>query len=160
VRSSRCGLPWNFFSEKTVTALTLDVFPPLPDESSNFTLYEDDGLTRDYASGAFAKQLFEVSVQATGSTSVRIGKSEGSYDQKPSHRNYTVQIHSDIGMADVMMMGLLIPQHKSLAQLDAAPNGWVQINGRIDIKTGPLSLSHAATLFLRSSQHEPYIAFV
>ena len=40
--------------KRAADTLTLDIYPA---GQSNFTLYEDDGLTREHRKGAFAKQL-------------------------------------------------------------------------------------------------------
>ena len=48
----------NYVGEKPADVLTLDLYPY---GNTSFNLYEDDGLTRDYKKGEFARTLISVS---------------------------------------------------------------------------------------------------
>jgi len=83
----------NYLNEYPLDTLTLDIYPSGPDvPGSGFTMYEDDGLTKAYLTGAYALTLF--TCQTTEQfLKVGIGKSEGNYTGKPNHRIYLAQIH-------------------------------------------------------------------
>ena len=69
--------------------LELDVYPGAPGE---FTLYEDDGVTRQYAEGRCAWQRF--TAEATGDgVELTIGPSAGEYAGQPERRTYRVRVH-------------------------------------------------------------------
>jgi alpha-glucosidase (family GH31 glycosyl hydrolase) len=68
--------------------LDVDVWPDGP---GVFELYEDDGVTRQYADGRFAWQRFTVE-PAGGDVAVTIGPSGGDYDAKPQRRRYRVRL--------------------------------------------------------------------
>jgi len=84
----------DFVGQRPVDELTLDIFPTSAAGGSQFTLHEDDGLTRNYVSGQVATQTFTVIVSLAGSVSVEIGKSLGAYEGKPSRRSYILQVHA------------------------------------------------------------------
>ena len=64
--------------------LDLDVYPGAP---GAFTLYEDDGVTRQYAEGRCAWQRFTVD-----GDELTIGPSDGQYDGKPQRRSYRIRV--------------------------------------------------------------------
>jgi oligosaccharide 4-alpha-D-glucosyltransferase len=75
--------------------LCLGIYPD-PGVQSTFTLYEDDGESLAYQSGAFSETAFSESMTqsgGSGSMEVSIGASVGSYDGKPARRTYICEIH-------------------------------------------------------------------
>ena len=74
--------------QKKADSLTLDIYPY---KNSSFNLYEDDGITRDYRKGGFAKTL--IAVQADKNTQVSIHAAAGSYIGKYLKRVYLLNIH-------------------------------------------------------------------
>ena len=74
--------------QKKADSLTLDIYPY---KNSSFNLYEDDGITRDYRKGGFAKTL--IAVQADKNTQVSIHAAAGNYIGKYLKRVYLLNIH-------------------------------------------------------------------
>jgi len=65
--------------EKLTGALTLRVFPNLSGQPCQGDVYQDDGKTFDFRSGAFLRLHFTCEASADGSLSVSISSREGNY---------------------------------------------------------------------------------
>jgi alpha-glucosidase (family GH31 glycosyl hydrolase) len=75
---------------RDTSRLDLDIWP---EGHTAFDLYEDDGVTRQYADGRFAWQRFAVEAGGAGSdVAVTLGPSVGEYDGKPERRRYRVRL--------------------------------------------------------------------
>lgn len=74
---------------KVTDPLVLDVYPS---GISSFTLYEDDGVSTRYQSGAIATTRIE-SREGPRALEVVLGASEGDYAGKPAERGYLMRIH-------------------------------------------------------------------
>ncbi len=62
-----------------------------PGESGRFTLYEDDGITKDYSAGKYA--LTELSYRRDRDTvTVTIGPTKGTFAGQPASRSYVVEL--------------------------------------------------------------------
>ncbi len=62
-----------------------------PGESGRFTLYEDDGITKDYLTGKYA--LTELTYRRNGKTAtVTISPAKGTYAGQPASRAYVVEL--------------------------------------------------------------------
>ena len=77
--------------------MLLAIYPD-PGAPNSFTLYEDDGTSLDYQSGAFSETTFQDEMVTAGSPSsnvmrISIGQSKGNYDGKPSRRVYICEVH-------------------------------------------------------------------
>jgi alpha-glucosidase (family GH31 glycosyl hydrolase) len=79
----------NFFGEKPVDPVTLDIYPS---GYSAFKIYEDDGLSLDYQKGVFAQTIIKCTDNSK-SVTVEILGSTGQYHL--NDRNYTLRIHLD-----------------------------------------------------------------
>ncbi|MFI8961958.1 TIM-barrel domain-containing protein [Streptomyces sp. NPDC053493] len=138
----------NYTGEKPVSTLTYDVYPR---GDSSFTLYEDDGLTRQYQTGAYAKQKVDVSAPASGTGDVRIavGASTGAYNGKPASRGYEFTVHAAGAPAGVTVDGTALPTLTSKAAYDAAATGWffdpADRSGTLSVKTGSKSGAFTVT---------------
>ena len=75
----------NYVGEKPADVLTLDLYPY---GNTSFNLYEDDGLTRDYKKGEFARTLISVSSPKgeKGTITVDIAKAKGDYKGRYQER--------------------------------------------------------------------------
>ncbi|MBW1595642.1 TIM-barrel domain-containing protein [Streptomyces sp. JJ38] len=113
----------NHTGEKPVDQLTYDVYPR---GSSDFTLYEDDGVTRAHREGAFATQRVDVAAPAagTGDVSIDVGAATGSYDGKPASRDYEFTVHVATAPSAVTVDGAEIGELASKSAYDAAESGW------------------------------------
>jgi alpha-glucosidase (family GH31 glycosyl hydrolase) len=76
--------------------------------TSHYTLYEDDGVTRDFARGAAATQRVSVRSDAKGTT-VSVGASAGDYAGKVDARSYRFTVHGDSAPARVFLDGRQLP---------------------------------------------------
>ncbi|MDH2393280.1 glycoside hydrolase family 31 protein, partial [Streptomyces sp. HNM0663] len=138
----------NYKGEKPVDTLTYDVYPR---GSSSFTLYEDDGITRAYKSGAYAKQQVDVSAPQSGTGDVRIdvGASTGSYEGKPASRGYEFTVHAADAPTAVTVDSTALTRLTSKSAYDSAATGWffdpADRSGTLRIKAGDKSGAFAVT---------------
>ncbi|CAK9051263.1 unnamed protein product [Durusdinium trenchii] len=134
----------NFFGEKRVHVLTLDLYPGA---SSSFKLYEDDGMTRAYSHGHFATQLFELSSSA-GRIKFCIGASKGSYDGKLSARSYWLQVHAVPGETTSSVTFGDEPLHKLEECKEHGSPGWCTSGHTVYVKTPLLKETEAMCVSL------------
>ncbi|MGV9632014.1 NPCBM/NEW2 domain-containing protein [Streptomyces sp. NPDC003487] len=126
--------------------LAWDVYPQ---GRSSFTLYEDDGVTRQHRQGRYAEQRVSVSAPAGGAGAVRIdvGASTGSFAGKQSARPYAFTVHTGSAPAQVRLDGRALPRQTSKAAFDAAAEGWWydagDRGGVVQVKTPAISTSRA-----------------
>lgn len=113
----------NYTGEKPVSTLTYDVYPR---GTSSFNLYEDDGLTRAYQNGAYARQQVDVTAPTggTGDVTLSVGASNGSYTGKPASRGYEFSVHSAGAPSSVAVGATTLTALGSKAAYDAASSGW------------------------------------
>lgn len=136
----------NYTGEKPQTPITFDIYPR---ESSSFTLYEDDGMTRAYKTGASARQKIDVAApsQGTGDVTVNVGASQGSFTGKMASRGYQLDLHVGNAPATVSLDGATLTRHATRAEFDAAATGWffdsAERSGVLHIKTGTKPTSTA-----------------
>ncbi len=80
-----------------------------PKGDSGYTLYEDDGVTRHFAEGASATQRVTVAARRTATT-VDVGASRGSYQDKPASRAYRFTVHGEPAPRRVLLDGHPLPR--------------------------------------------------
>jgi alpha-glucosidase len=109
--------------EKPVSTLTYDIHPR---GASTFSLYEDDGVTRAYRSGAYARQRVDVAAPTTGTgnVTVSVGAAEGDYTGKPAARSYEFTVHTAGEPTSVTRDTDTLPALGSKAEYDSATTGW------------------------------------
>jgi len=77
--------------QKPLDPVTLVVFPGA--QPSSFTLYEDDGVTRDHQRGIFAESRISVSARPEGGILLRVPPPEGPYAGKlPVDRKWIIEL--------------------------------------------------------------------
>lgn len=123
----------NYVDELSTDTIELAIYPN-PDMVSSFSLYEDDGKTLDYQSGASSSTQFGESTVTSGNQlamQISIGASIGSYDGKPTSRVYLCQIHKiSYSPEDVKFANALsIENHRlstftSVNALDSVASGY------------------------------------
>lgn len=127
----------NYDGEKRADTLTLDIYPY---QKSSFDMYEDDGTTRDYRSGAYAKTLIEA--EGGKSVQIKIHAARGNYNGKYLQRVYLLDIHQHRAPEAVTVNGKPVRIYTSSAQLDKATTGCYfnagDKEGTIHIKTARL----------------------
>ncbi|MGW0120455.1 TIM-barrel domain-containing protein [Streptomyces sp. NPDC003327] len=113
----------NHTGEKAVSTLTYDIHPR---GTSSFTLYEDDGITRAFQNGAFAKQKVDVTAPTagTGDVTIAVGAANGSYAGKPASRGYDFSVHTAGAPSGVTVGTTKLTKHTSKSAYDAAATGW------------------------------------
>ena len=97
-----------------------------PAQSSSSTLYEDDGATLKYRSGAFAKRTFTQTRSSTEqgrdqNATIQIGSAEGSY--RPGARSLVLSVRW-IGDARTVSAGGAALDRVTPAELDKRASGW------------------------------------
>jgi len=108
----------NYDGEKKADSLTLDIYPY---KTSSFNLYEDDGLTRDYRKGAFAKTLIEVT--ANNNIQVNIHAAVGNYNGKYLQRVYLLDVHQSTAPKKVFINGEQLKIYASADNFNKAKTG-------------------------------------
>ncbi|MDP9078487.1 MAG: DUF5110 domain-containing protein [Bacteroidota bacterium] len=130
----------NYDGEKKTDSLTLNIYPF---QKSSFNLYEDDGLTREYKTGAFAKTLIEV--DGTKNVSVKINAAKGDFKGRNKTRVYLLEIHQGKAPLSVSLNDLKLKAFTNKEQFDRAKTGYYfdkdDRNGTVHIKTNYLSTS-------------------
>ncbi len=133
----------------------LDIYPH---GESSFSLYEDDGISREYQDGASAKQLITTNAPKNGKGNIEItvGSSDGEYDGKPESRPYTFTVHTGEKPANVGIgKGKKLMEYDSKEDFAKASEGWYydaeDRNGIVHIKTKPMSTSESFTMTIHGS---------
>ena len=101
--------------------LTLDIYPT---KTTSYTLYEDDGISTEYANGAYSTTKFTSANNGKGEV-VTIGASTGDYKGKPATRNYVLKVNQQKSQPkNVVRDGVTTPRLSSRAAFDDASAGW------------------------------------
>jgi hypothetical protein len=109
--------------------ITVDAYPHR-NKTTTFSMYDDDGLTREYKQGKFTRT--EMSNQYSGGIyEVNIGASVGDYTGKPASRTFMPTIHTGIiptykdqKPAAVTINGTPVAEKADSASLVASTEGW------------------------------------
>ncbi len=127
--------------------LTLAIYPS---GKSVYTMYEDDGLTRDHRKGIFANTRFEVLENETGSLKVIFNKAEGNFKGRLKERAYLLEIHTANGPTSVLIDGKKMKAAKTITELSQMGSGWyfdaAEQNGILHIKTAYLSTDNTSVV--------------
>ena len=83
------GPSMNYVGEKRVDPITFNIYPDDSGKASGI-LYEDDGLSPAYTTGAFRRTNFSVS-RVGRSLVVSVGPAEGTYNPGPRKFNFVVK---------------------------------------------------------------------
>ncbi|WP_254431330.1 NPCBM/NEW2 domain-containing protein [Agromyces sp. Marseille-P2726] len=131
--------------------VTLSVYPQ---GSSEFTLYEDDEVTRAYADGESSTQRFTVDAPKPGkkgTVKIEIGKRDGAYDGMADARPYRIEAHTGSEPNTVKLDDRTLPRVDDVALLDEQA-GWAyvadQAGGVVVIATGEIASVESARLML------------
>ena len=131
----------NYVGEKPADVLTLDLYPY---GNTSFNLYEDDGLTRDYKKGEFARTLISVSSPKgeKGTITVDIAKAKGDYKGRYQERTYLLDVRSESSPSNVTLAGKPLSAISPEA-FNAGQEGWYfdasDRMGRVKVRTNRLS---------------------
>jgi len=109
-------------------------------QPSQFTLYEDDGVTTAYQHSAVRTTV--IAQQRSGdSVTVRIEPASGMYDGAPERRHNVIQLvpHNATAVG-VSLNGVPLAAQPSEAELDASDSGWHTKGGVITAKSVSLDV--------------------
>ncbi|MES2127459.1 MAG: NPCBM/NEW2 domain-containing protein, partial [Pseudomonadota bacterium] len=138
--------------------LTLDIYPL---GHSTFSLYEDDGNTRQYKEGKFSTQALAVDA-AAGSVAVSIGAVQGNYDGIEEQRSYVLQLHTRVRPHGVSLNGQPVSEVAGKAAFEQAASGWyydaADKYGTAHVKTAKVSVRKAYTVALALDAAAPLAA--
>ena len=110
------------------------------EHQSQFTLYEDDGVTTAYQRDAVRTTVISQQ-HSNGRVTVSIEPARGTYDDAPTRRNNVVQIAvRDAVAVGVDLNGSPLTHQATGEALDAADSGWTVADGLIVAKSGPLDV--------------------
>ncbi|MFJ2187167.1 TIM-barrel domain-containing protein [Kitasatospora sp. NPDC087861] len=125
-----------------------------PQGDSSYTLYEDDGVTRQFNAGSSATQRVDVHANRAVTT-VTVGASVGSYTGKPASRGYRFSVHGQPAPQLVVTQGGPLPRLDSAAALDSASSGWYYdaATGVTQIRTPAVSTDRAFSVNLIHGGH-------
>jgi alpha-glucosidase len=138
--------------EKPKDVLTLDLYPH---GDSSFTLYEDDGNTRQYQKGAFSQQVLRMN-ETSGAVTVDIAPVEGSYAGQEPRRAYVLRMLSRQRPSAVDAAGHALKAFTDRAAFDAAAEGWYydpqERSGTLNVKTAKQDIRQALRVTVRGAQ--------
>jgi alpha-glucosidase (family GH31 glycosyl hydrolase) len=120
---------------------------------SSFTLYEDDGETAAYQTGAV--RVTNISQQRAGNAAtVTIAASTGAYSGAPFNRANVVELVVESTQSSaVTLNGSPLTQYANKAAFDAAPSGWYNAGGNLIVaKSASLSVTNAKTFVVTLGQ--------
>lgn len=132
----------NYDWERPTDTLTLDIYPK---GISTYTMYEDDGLTREHREGIHAETSFIVKAPGDGKgpMNVFIQEANGDFQGRHKERVYILQVHTDFNPDKVIIKGKKIKQRKTTEAFDNQDAGWYYDpdlkKGMLFIKTNYLS---------------------
>ncbi|QYF74432.1 TIM-barrel domain-containing protein [Cryobacterium sp. PAMC25264] len=128
--------------------------------SSNFTVYEDDGATTAYETGAVRTTEITQSV-ANGVATVTVGASSGTYSGAPSSRKNVVElITTNTQVSTVSLDGSALTQYPTKATFDAANSGWYNAGGDLVVaKSISVAVSGAKTFAFTLGQAPVSVTF-
>ena len=152
--------------EKPKDPVTIDIYPS---GNTSFSLYEDDGVTQAYRSGAFARTLIEVeapkALDAPGSiVTVKVGPAKGRFTDMPAGRAYALELHVPVKPVAVMLGDHALPgfeaagrdraaRDKVQADFTASAEGWfydaADRRGVLHVRTTPQPLATGFTMRAR-----------
>jgi alpha-glucosidase (family GH31 glycosyl hydrolase) len=130
----------NYVGEKPTDVLTLELYPG---GNSSFTLYEDDGLTRDYKKGECAETRISLKKDArSGAVTLHIGKAQGDFKGRYATRTYLLDVRADSAPATIKLNGKALTP-LSEADYLSGKSGWFfdknDRSGRIKVRTEKIS---------------------
>ncbi|MFH6991593.1 glycoside hydrolase family 31 protein [Flavobacterium sp. FlaQc-48] len=101
-----------FIGEKTSYPVTFDVFPAALNKEASFTLYEDDGETRDYEKDVYCKT--KITSKTTGEGIViSISQRESKGFKPAGPRNFIIKVHAAGQPKDIFIDGVKLKKLKA-----------------------------------------------
>jgi alpha-glucosidase len=138
--------------DKPKDPVTFDVYPY---GKTSFSMYEDDGLTREYQTGAFARTIIEVdgpkSLDVPGTAvTVKINPVRGKYKDMPAGRSYALDVHLPAQPAAVVLDGKTLPTVGKREEFAKLEEGWFfdarDRRGVLHVRTKRIALAAGFTV--------------
>jgi alpha-glucosidase (family GH31 glycosyl hydrolase) len=101
--------------QKPVDPLTLDVYAG--SRAAEFNLYEDDGTSLEYRTGAYAWTPLRFASEKTGNYTLSIGPVQGKFQGQLAKRRYVVRVHGLFKPHNVALNG------RKLAEIEPCQDG-------------------------------------
>jgi hypothetical protein len=102
-------LPMLYTGQKPVDPLIVNVWPLAPGANTNYSVYEDSGVSVEYQRGVFTKLPIKA-MQIADTLRVEIGPVEGSFNGMLKNRSYELRLPTDWPPASVNVNGKPVPQ--------------------------------------------------
>lgn len=121
--------------EHPLDPLTLELYRGGDHADRAFVLYEDDGETTRYQTGAAVQTALRMT-EGTNILKIAIGEAQGGFLGHRSERIYRLNIHQQPVTREVTCNGASVPLLNDWQSLDLAPSGWWwdNIKGILTIK--------------------------
>jgi alpha-glucosidase (family GH31 glycosyl hydrolase) len=147
----------DFVGQKPLNRLTLAFYP---NGRSTFTLYEDDGETYAYESGAFAGTKFSC-VESGEGVQIEIDSSQGGYVGQPPEREYILEVNGTTKPRSAKANSLSLPECQTEdAWSKGGPGFWYQMkNGEkrtIRIRLPKVAKTDKMSVFLEGAKPVRY----
>ncbi|WMW81527.1 glycoside hydrolase family 31 protein [Undibacterium cyanobacteriorum] len=131
--------------------LTWDIYPH---GESNFTLYEDDGETRQYQQGEKSTQQIRVFApeNKAGLIQIKLDGVRGQYQGMETQRVQVFQVHTRVKPSQVLLQKQALAELVSRAEFEKANTGWyydaAHQYGVVYVKTAKLDVRQALAVDL------------
>lgn len=149
-------------NQKPKDPLTFDIYPHL---DSEFELYEDDGLTRNYEKGEFAKQVISVSApdhSLAGDVKIHLAPPVGSFALQIKERIYQFEVHVEAKPSMVSFNGSPLRESADAEALASLQSGWYYDpeikRGTVYVKLERMSIETDAVVELKIDEAQKIAA--
>ncbi len=109
-----------YSGEHPLDPLTLEVYRGV---DGSFTLYEDDGKTTHYQTGAYTLTPFRLT-ESAGVLTFTAGEVQGNFPSYEPKRTYLLNIHQQPTVHEVRGNSISVPSLDTAQSLDLATSGW------------------------------------
>jgi hypothetical protein len=116
----------NYVGEKPIDPLIVDVYPQ---GSSEFTLFEDDGISFNYEKGDYCETRYE----NTGGKAIIINARNSPGQYSPPARSYLFKVHYGSDPKSIYLNSTALSKKASEAKLLTSRNGWYYSNGLVEV---------------------------
>ena len=103
--------------------MTLEIYRDAGRPEHCLTLYEDDGETTHYRTGAYTRTSVQLTLQTEG-FALEIGKAQGQFSQQVLERGYLINFHHQEAVHGVLCNGAPVSFLDVEHSLDLVSQGW------------------------------------
>ncbi|MFV0471350.1 MAG: TIM-barrel domain-containing protein [Paludibacteraceae bacterium] len=136
--------------ERPTDTLTLKIYPC---GDSSYTMYEDDGISREHRQGVFATTRFDVSsAEQQGTINLTINAAEGDFEGRLKKRTYLTDIKTNNPPKKVKFNGAKVKKTKSKLFFDKEESAWFYDaqHGMLYVKTPTVSTDIKSNLIIKN----------